>query len=330
MTATVVTADCVLLVNPTSGKGRGLAYGRRAEAVLTAGGRTVETVVGRSAAEAVDLAARAIGRGAGMLVVVGGDGMVNAALPLVAGTGTALGLIPAGTGNDTARFLGLPLQDPEAAARAVLSGRTRAFDLGQVQATAAADAGSAIAPPAGPRWFATVLACGLDSKVNERANRMRRPRGSSRYTLALLAELLPFRAPWFRIRLDEAEPIDRRCMLIAVGNGPSYGGGMRICAEADPHDGRFQVTAVSRVGKLTLLRIFPRVFAGTHLKHPKVDAYQAAQVVLSGPDAAADGSGPGAAPVSVWADGEYIGLLPATVTAVPGALTAFVPEPVTS
>lgn len=313
MTATVLTADCVLLVNPTSGKGRGRGYAERAEAVLTAAGRTVQTVVGGSAEEAVALAAEALGRGAGALVVVGGDGMVNAALPLVAGTGTALGLIPAGTGNDTARFLGLPVRDPEAAARIVLGGRTAAFDLGRVQAQGRAE----------PHWFSTVLACGLDSKVNERANRMRRPRGPSRYTLALLAELFPFRAPAFRIALDQAEPVDRRCMLIAVGNGPSYGGGMKICAEGDPRDGRFQVTVVGKVGKLTLLRIFPRVFNGSHLGHPAVDAYQAAQVVLSGPDTDPEG----AAPVSVWADGEYVGLLPATATAVPGALTAFVPDP---
>jgi diacylglycerol kinase (ATP) len=157
---------------------------------------------------------------------------------------------------------------------------------------------------------------------------MRRPRGPSRYTLALLAELVAFQATAFRIAFDGAEAVDRRCMLIAVGNGPSYGGGMRICAEADPRDGRFQVTVVSRVRKATLLRIFPRVFSGSHLAHPAVDAYQAAQVVLGpvpgGPGAAAAGCAPA---VSVWADGEYVGLLPATVTAVPGALTAFVPGP---
>ena len=102
---------------------------------------------------------------------------------------------------------------------------------------------------------------------------------------------------------------------------------MRICAEGDPRDGTFQVTVVGKVGKLTLLRIFPRVFNGSHLGHRAVTAYQAAQVVLSGPDTA-DGAGPAAAtPVSVWADGEYVGLFPATATTVPGALTAFVPDP---
>jgi diacylglycerol kinase (ATP) len=324
-TSAVVTTDCVLLINPTSGRGRGRRYGERAEAVLSSAGWTVRPVVGGSAAEAVDLARREISQGAGALVVVGGDGMVSAALPLVAGSGVPLGLIPAGTGNDTARFLGLPRRDPEAAARIVTGGRTGSFDLGRVRTEDRAEG------RAEPHWFATVLACGLDSKVNERANRMRRPKGPSRYTLALLAELFPFRAPAFRLELDGAEPLDLRCMLIAVGNGPSYGGGMRICPQADPQDGRFQVTAVSEVGKATLLRIFPKVFNGGHVSHPAVTVHQAGRVVLRGPDAG--GASAISAPavtvpaVSVWADGEYVGVLPAEIDTVPGALRAFVPAP---
>ena len=318
MRGPVAATDCVLLVNPTSGRGRGAHYGERAETVLIDAGRTVRAVAGRSAEEGVELARRAISQGARALVVVGGDGMVNAALPLVAGTGTAFGLIPAGTGNDTARILGLPRRDPEAAARIVLDGRTGYFDLGKVQTADGAD----------PRLFATVLACGLDSKVNERANRMRRPRGSSRYTLALLAELLPFRAPAFRLDLDGAEPFEQRCMLIAVGNGPSYGGGMRICPQADPQDGRFQVTVVGEVRKTTLLRIFPRVFKGGHVRHPAVAVHTASRIVLSGPAGAESADPPQAADeVSIWADGEYIGRLPATLMVAPGALTAFVPGP---
>ena len=209
MTASVVATDCVLLINPTSGRGSGRRYGERAEAALTAAGYRVKPVIGSSVGEAVGMARRTLGRDGRTLVVVGGDGMISAALPLVAGTGVTLGLIPAGTGNDTARFLGLPRHDPEAAAQIVIDGRTALYDLGQVRTVGRAD----------PHWFTTVLACGLDSKVNERANLMRWPRGSSRYTLALLAELLPYRASGFRLELDGGDPIDRRCMLIAVGNG---------------------------------------------------------------------------------------------------------------
>jgi diacylglycerol kinase (ATP) len=300
-----VIGALALVINPTSGKGRGARYGERAERALREAGAEVRRIVGRDAHDAAKQARAALDAGAPALVVVGGDGMAGLGLQLVAGTGTPLGIIPAGTGNDLARCLGLPLKDPEAAARVVVAGHTAGFDLGRVTSAYAGE----------PRWFGNVLACGLDSKVNERANRMRRPRGPSRYTLALLAELGPFRALPFELAVD-GERRSLNGMLIAVGNGPSYGGGMRICPQADPHDGRFQITVVSRVGKGTLLTIFPKVFSGRHVEHPVVDVVYGARVELSSgaPD-----------PVSVWADGERIGTLPAVCETVPDALTAFVP-----
>ncbi len=310
MSAGSTPARPALVVNPTSGKGRGERYGQRARAALEAAGLDVRHVVGRDADDAAKRARAELDRGADAVVVVGGDGMVSLGLQLVAGTGVPLGVIPAGTGNDVARFLGLPPRDPEAAAAVVACGNTGAFDLGRITG-----AGS----PA-PRWFGTVLACGLDSKVNERANRMRRPRGPSRYTLALLAELAPFRAIPFTVDAD-GERTELDGMLIAVGNGPSYGGGMMICPQADVHDGRFQLTLVDRVSKPVLMRIFPKVFSGRHIEHPKVSVQHAASVELSCP------ARPGCPErtVSIWADGEWAGVLPARLDTVPGALLAYVP-----
>ena len=305
-----------LVVNPTSGKGRGGSYGEQARAEFEAAGYDVSPIVGHDADEAAKKARAALDHNADALVVVGGDGMVSLGLQLIAGTGIPLGVIPAGTGNDVARFLGLPLRDPRAAARIVAAGHTASFDLGRISGTGTA----------APRWFGTVLACGLDSRVNERANRMRRPRGPSRYTLALLAELGPFKALPFALDADGAR-IELDGMLIAVGNGPSYGGGMRICPLADPRDGRFQITVVERVGKPTLLRIFPKVFSGRHVEHPKVQVYHAASVELSSPDRArSDRAVSSGRPVSIWADGEWAGVLPARIETVPGALLAYVPE----
>jgi diacylglycerol kinase (ATP) len=297
-----------LVANPASGKGRGRRYGERARAALEAAGCDVRFIVGRDADDAAKRARAVLEEDADSVVVVGGDGMVGLGLQLVAGTGVPLGVIPAGTGNDAARFLGLPMRDPEAAAAVVAAGHTGGFDLGRISGPGSL----------APRWFGTVLACGLDSRVNERANRMRRPRGPSRYTLALLAELGPFRAIPFRLEADgDRHELDG--MLIAVGNGPSYGGGMRICPRADPGDGRFQITAVGRVSKPELLRIFPKVFSGRHLEHPQVRVIDAVRVELSStPDRI----------VSIWADGEWAGVLPVSVETVPGALRAYVPRPV--
>ncbi|MBS2961640.1 hypothetical protein KGA66_01180 [Actinocrinis puniceicyclus] len=298
-----------LVVNPTSGKGRGWEYGKRARAALEEAGHDVLFVVEHTAEQAAKKARAMLEHDADSVVVVGGDGMVSLGLQLVAGTGIPLGVIPAGTGNDVARYLGLPLRDPDAAVAVVTAGHTDTFDLGRITGPGSPD----------PRWFGAVLACGLDSKVNERANRMRRPRGPSRYTIALLAELGPFSAIPFVLDGPDAR-LELDGMLIAVGNGPTYGGGMRICPQADPRDGKFQITAVDRVSKPTLLRIFPKVFSGRHVEHPKVRVLHAAAVDLS----CRDEPGRPERTVSIWADGEWAGILPARIETVPGALRAYV------
>lgn len=300
-----------LVVNPTSGKGKGRQYGERARAALEAAGHDVRLVMEQNAEQAAKTTRALLDHDADSVVVVGGDGMVSLGLQLVAGTGVPLGVIPAGTGNDVARYLGLPLRDPEAAARIVSAGHTDDFDLGKISGPGSLT----------PRWFGTVLACGLDSKVNERANRMSRPRGPSRYTLALFAELGPFSAIPFLLQADDATRVEFDGMLIAVGNGPSYAGGMQICPQADPRDGVFQITTVDRVAKLTLLRIFPKVFSGRHIEHPRVHVQNATAVELS---CRAEPGRPEQT-VSIWADGEWAGVLPARIETAPGALRAYVP-----
>jgi diacylglycerol kinase (ATP) len=299
----------VALINPTSAKGAGARAGQRAVAALRAAGIEVTDVVGRDAADGEEQAREALLKHPdAALVVVGGDGMVSAGLRLLAGDPErALGLIPAGTGNDTARSLGIPLKDPEAAARVITGGETGRIDLGE--ATTGAGTGSEVV-----RRFTTVMACGLDSRVNDRANRMSWPRGKRRYDLAMLLELPRFKAPRFRIRLDGRE-LDTECMLVAIGNGPSYGGGMLVCPGAAMDDGRFQATVVDRVSKPTLLTIFPKVFSGRHVTHPKVNVHHAAAIELH-----AEG-------VSCWADGERIGELPVTLRTLPAALRVFRPRP---
>ena len=289
----------VLLINPSAAKGAGARIGRRALAAFRAAGIAVTGIVGRDAADGEARAAAALAASPGAsLVVVGGDGMVSMGLRLLDGLGVPLGLIPAGTGNDVARMAGLPLKDPEAAARIVVGGSVASFDLGE------ASAGAVV------RRFGTILACGLDSKVNDRANRMKRPRGQSRYNLAMVLELPRFKPIAFELRLD-GEVRHVEAMLVAVGNGPTYGGGMLMCPEADPHDGRFQCTVVAKVGKPTLLRIFPKVFAGKHVSHPAVSVHHASRVEIL-----ADG-------VSCWADGEPIGELPVVCRTLPGAVLLY-------
>ncbi|MER5832407.1 diacylglycerol kinase [Streptomyces sp. NPDC002130] len=291
-----MTSEITLFVNPTAGRGRGARAAQPAASALRAAGFSVRTVLGEDAADALVRAHAAVETGTGALIAVGGDGMANLALRAVAGTRTPLGLVAVGTGNDFARALGLPVREPAAAGRmiadALKCGRIRDIDLGQV----------------GDRWFGTVLASGFDSRVNDRGNRMRWPTGRLKYDLAMIAELAEFRPVPYRIRLDDGEVREVEATLVAVGNGSSYGGGMRICPGADLTDGLFDVTVVGDCSRTTLLRVFPRVYRGTHVEHPKVTVLRAARVEIA------------AEQVTGYADGEPLGPLPLSARCVRGGV----------
>lgn len=264
-------------------------------------GFSVRTVLGVDADDALRRAREAVAGGTGALIAVGGDGMMSLALQAVAGTTTPLGVVAVGTGNDFARALGTPIRDPAAAgqlAAEALKGVTvREIDLGRV----------------GERWFGSVLASGFDSRVNDRGNRMRWVGGRFKYDLAILAELAAFKPIPYRIRLDGGPVREIEATLIAVGNGSTYGGGMRICADAVMDDGLFDVTVVGDCSRTTLLKVFPRVYKGTHLSHPEVTVHRVSSIELA------------AAGVTAYADGEQLGALPLTATCVPGAVRVLAP-----
>jgi diacylglycerol kinase (ATP) len=285
-----------LLVNPTSGKGRGAAAAVTAAARLRSGGADVTVVRGRDAAEAAELAAKEVATGTDALVTVGGDGMVHLGVNAVAGTPTRLGIVAAGTGNDLASALGLPVRNPVGAADVVLGGHTRAID----------------AVRAGERWYGCVLGAGFDSAVNERANQMDWPRGDARYVLATLATLPRYRPRAFRVVLD-GEVLETEAMLVAVANASSYGGGMKVAPGATLDDGLLDVVILGPLRPVAFLRAFPRVFRGTHVGHPQVTVRQARVVTVDAPG------------VVAYADGERFGPLPLTLTCEPGALTVLVP-----
>ncbi|QNE78335.1 diacylglycerol kinase [Streptomyces finlayi] len=296
-----MTSQITLFVNPTAGRGRGAHAAQPAASAFRDAGFSVRTVLGGDADDALRRAREAVGAGTGALIAVGGDGMASLALQALAGTTTPLGVVAVGTGNDFARALGLPVRDPAAAARlaarALKEGHVRDIDLGRV----------------GERWFGSVLASGFDSRVNDRGNRMRWG-GRFKYDLAILAELATFEPVPYRVRLDGGPVREVEATLIAVGNGSTYGGGMRICADAVMDDGLFDVTVVGDCSRTTLLKVFPRVYKGTHLGHPAVTVHRVSSIELA------------AAGVTAYADGEPLGALPLTATLVPGAVRVLLPE----
>ncbi len=289
-----MTRRIAVLVNPTSGKGRGARLMQPVSDLLREGGLEADVVVGRDGDEAFDRLRDRVAAGVDGVVAVGGDGLVNIALQVVGGTEVPLGIVPAGTGNDIARSLGLVPQDAPAAVRLVLAGQTRVIDLGR----------------ANGRWFGGVLGSGFDSMVNERANRMSWPSGRSRYNLAILAELRTFRPVPYVLELD-GERVETEAMLVAVGNGPSYGGGMRVTPDARLDDGLLDVTVLGPISKPEFIRVFPTVYKGTHVSHRAVTVRRARRVTLS-----SEG-------VTAYADGERVAVLPVTCDAVPGALHVY-------
>lgn len=292
------TGPIAVLANPTAGRGR---HGDLVTAVvqkLSAGGHEVRVLKADSREAALDACQSAAAGGAGALVAVGGDGTMHLALQAVAGTAVPLGVVPAGTGNDFAVEMGLPAQPLAAAdtiAGAIKEGRTRAVDLACLTG-----------PDGQVCWFGAVLGAGFDALVNERANRMRFPRGPRRYDLAIFAELARLRPRRYTMTLD-GERNEIEAVLIAVANTASYGGGMRISPAADPTDGMLDVIHAS-VGRLTFARLKPKVYAGTHVNHPAVHTHRAHTVELDGE------------PITTYADGERAFPLPVSVTSSPGAL----------
>ncbi len=268
------------LISPDAGRGRAR---RNRSAVLDDLARTHDVIdISGPSAEASERAARAaVADGAERLIVIGGDGIVHLGVQATARTDTILGVVPVGTGNDFARAFGSePGNTSALAARALASPRT--IDLLQV----------------GDNYVASVLTTGFSGDVNVRANRIRFPRGPSRYTVATILELPHLKARRIVLTID-GQKLEYDAAMLAVANTGWFGGGMQICPDADPNDGLLDVTVVADVGRIELLRFFRRVFSGNHLSHPKVHSHRGSTVEID------------AADLSIWGDGEAVGDGPA-------------------
>lgn len=293
--------NAAILINPTSGKGRSAKNAPVAVERLRSKGVNVAVLEGGSAEGSLQLANQAVADGVEALIACGGDGTVHCALQAVAGTDVTLGIIPVGTGDDIARALGLPLNDVTAAADVIADGRVRHVDYGLIDAADGAQ-----------RAFLAVMSAGFDSEVTERANNLKWPTGSSRYLVATVAELGVYKPVEFRITVD-GHTTTAEGMMLAVGNGSSYGGGMFVCPRALPDDGQLDLTFLTRTNTVTFLRTFPKVFKGTHIHHSSVRTMRGSELHIE-----AQGQ-------TAYADGERVGPLPVDVRVVPRGLKVFAP-----
>ena len=288
----------VVVINPVSGSGKGAILGTEAAGFFSERRLSYQIITATSADKLRSYLAEFLDSNVGLIegvVAVGGDGLVHLVLQLVVPRNIAFSAIPAGTGNDFVRALGWRLDEIKIQLNTVVSTPPAAIDLGLVDS----------------EWFGAVLSTGFDSLVNEKANKMKWPKGPMKYNLAIAMELPKFKPLNYTIELDN-QVIETEAMLIAVGNGGSYGGGMKVCPDAVMSDGLFDVMVLRPVSKVEFVRVFPTVFSGKHINHKQVDIYRTKRVSLH-------------APAVAYADGERIGGLPVRAECIAGAGLSWTP-----
>ena len=272
-----------IAINPQSGRGRGSVIGQKVVDFFAKKSLSYQVISGSSADELRrDLSLFLDEKRCSGVISVGGDGLAHLVLQLVVPRNIPFAVMPAGTGNDIVRTLGWGIDDIDSYLNRVVSEPATRVDLGNVDS----------------EWFAAILSTGFDSVVNERANRLAWPRGPQRYNVAIAMELPRFSPISYDLEVD-GDSFTTEAMLIAIGNGRSYGGGMLVCPQAKLNDGLFDVMILEPVSKVEFLKVFPKVYSGSHISHPKVRMLRSAKVKLSAHAIAyADGERIGPAPIS--------------------------------
>lgn len=290
----------VVVVNPHAGGGRGGRVLETALPLLRERGLAASVRVCRDGLEPRVRAQEAAETGADLVIALGGDGHAAAVAGGLIGTATSLAVLPAGSANDYARAIGMPIGDPRAAVEAIADGRQARVDVVRV------------AMDGGVRHFLNVGGTGFDAAVVQRVERIPMLRGGGRYALAVLRELMTFRPADLAVCVDGVTR-DTSAMMVAVANGSTYGGGMRVAPDARLDSGTLDVCVVGRISRLGFVRAFPLVYRGRHVGHRAV-------TMLRGREVSIDGD----ARLGVTGDGDLIGRLPASFSVLPACLSVVV------
>jgi diacylglycerol kinase (ATP) len=272
-----------IAINPTSGHGKGASVGEKVIHYFSHHNLDYQVFSGKSAQDLKSqLEVFLDTQKCQGVISVGGDGLAHLILQLTVPRHIPFAAIPAGTGNDIVRSLGWSLAEIDGYLERVTTVPAEPIDLGNVDG----------------EWFAAILSTGFDSVVNERANSLSWPKGPQRYNVAIALELPKFKPLAYEIELD-THSIKTEAMLIAIGNGRSYGGGMYVCPQAQMHDGIFDLMILEPVSKVEFLKVFPKVYSGSHISHPKVKILRSKRVrLIADAIAYADGERIGPAPIS--------------------------------
>ena len=285
----------VLIVNPSSGSGRGAKLLEEAEAGMTDRGLRFRTLVSESLEHGIGeaLAAHEAGE---IPVVMSGDGLIGQVGGALAERGAVMGILPGGRGNDLARVLEIP-GEVEGALDVLARGEEREIDVGEVNG----------------RRFLCIASMGFDSEANRIANEARVIRGNLVYAYAALRALAAWKPAAFTVTVD-GKVTEFEGYAVAAANSRAFGGGMFIAPDAELDDGRLDVVLTGHAGKLHFLANLPKVFKGTHVENDEVTVLRGSEVEVS-----ADRD------FEVYADGEHLSDLPAKMRVLPGALRVIAP-----
>lgn len=294
-----------LLANPTAASGAAFRAGAQVAHLLRLAGISVVDVSGPTAqvarARAIDVRDTLTA-----LVVIGGDGTVSLGADIVADSPVRLGVVASGSGNDFARALDLPVNDPESSVRVLLHALSRpvvaidAIALSSIREDA---------PPTRSIALGNV-SLGFDALVNQRANRGSHP-GPGRYTLGVLQELRRFSPLPYWVEVDGGPREELDASLVTIANTGVFGGGMRIVPDARVDDGLLDLATLTGLGRGGLVRFFPRVYRGTHLDVPGFSVRPARRIRVGLREDRE---------LRSYADGEPRALLPVEAEVLPGAV----------
>jgi diacylglycerol kinase (ATP) len=281
----------LVVVNPKAGQGAAASLATQIVGFLASREISYRMISPNSAAETKSLVSESLRNAeVSKLISVGGDGLFHLLLQLAVEFKVPLAVAPGGTGNDFYRTLGWFEHELNDYLEQLISAEPTFVDVGVADG----------------EYFGAVLSSGFDSVVNERANKLKWPKGPAKYNVAIALEFPKFNPIEFKIFADE-KVLEVEAMLIAIGNGQSYGGGMRVCPNADLNDGLLDIMILHPVSKFEFLKVFPTVYQGTHIEHPQVEVIRAKKIRIESAAIA-------------YADGERIGQLPVQVESLPQSL----------
>ncbi len=286
-----------VIINPAANRGRGNMVGEQALASFVELGIPTRNLSATSAQAAKDLAIASSDELSG-IVAIGGDGTSQLGVNIAMETSLPLGLVPAGSGNDQVRELGIALNDPSGAAYNIAEGikKPRKVDVMWVETSYRSF------------WSFGSISAGFDALCAERANGLKWPKGPNSYVAAMLLELPKFKPIQYRLVADGVER-KFKAMLCGVANVKNFGGGMRISPKSEMSDGQLEVFILHEVSRPKLLKIFPTVYKGEHIQFKEVEIFKAKEIRIEN-----DG-------FPMTCDGEIIGPAPFSVKIHPGGLS---------